>query len=76
MRDTWRSFAERAATRGLAVALSLRPVTAQADAALLRSILVNLFENAVDYTPAGGELAITVEPDPRGASIRVAISLS
>ena len=58
VRDTWRGFAPRAEERGLAVHLALAPGTAAADRALLRSILVNLFDNAVDYTPTGGGIAI------------------
>src|SRR5690606_6899006 len=45
--------------------------TTSADPALLRSILSNLFENAVDYTPPGGALAISVESRSRAAVVRV-----
>jgi signal transduction histidine kinase len=60
VRDVWRAFADRAAERRLAVAVSLVPTQAPADTALLRSILANLFDNAVDYAPTGGAVTIAV----------------
>ena len=59
--QAWESFAPRAAARGLRVSLDLEPVTAAADPALLRSVLNNLFENAVDYTPANGAISIALK---------------
>ncbi|MFI5335714.1 MAG: ATP-binding protein [Opitutales bacterium] len=55
----WQPFATRAADRGLKVQFSVTPATAQADPVLLHSILSNLFDNAVDYAPEGGEIAVT-----------------
>ena len=55
---TWRPFATRAQARGLRVDFSVASAEAQADPVLLRSILANLFDNAVDYTPAGGAITI------------------
>jgi len=69
--EVWRAFAARASGRGLDVAITTVPTTAAADPALLRSILTNLFENAVDYTPAGGALSIAVESLPGAALVRV-----
>lgn len=56
----WRPFAARAAARGLRVEITAGPAPASADPVLLRSILQNLFDNAVDYTPPGGEITIAV----------------
>jgi two-component system sensor histidine kinase QseC len=39
---------------------------------LLRSILGNLLENAVDYAPAGGEVRIHLMNDATGMVLRVA----
>ena len=55
----WRPFAVRAEARGLRASFAITPATVPADPALLRSILNNLFDNAVDYTPAGGEIDVT-----------------
>jgi signal transduction histidine kinase len=69
--ETWRPFATRAEAKGLRVKLELAPVNALADAALLRTVLVNLFDNAVEYTPAGGEIAIRVSGEGTRTTIRV-----
>ncbi len=72
VRDGWRPFAARAETRGLRADLVVAPASALADPVLLRSILANLFDNAVDYAPAGGTITITGEAGPAGVTLRVA----
>ena len=69
--EVWRPLAARAAERQLKVTWAKTPAPAQADAALLRSILGNLFENAVDYAPAGSAVAIDIEGGPAGARLRI-----
>ena len=73
-REVWRTFAPRAEARGLRVDFALTPATAPADLALLRSILANLYDNAVDYTPPGGAITVAVEAGPAGVTVRVANS--
>jgi two-component system sensor histidine kinase QseC len=69
--EAWRPLAARAAERQLKVSWDLAPASAQGDAALLRSILGNLFENAVDYAPVGGEVGIRIAGGAAGAQLRI-----
>jgi two-component system sensor histidine kinase QseC len=64
VQSVWRGFENRAAARELRVSFALAPVHALADPALLRSILTNLCENAVEYTPAGGEVHLAIAATP------------
>jgi two-component system sensor histidine kinase QseC len=66
---TWQPFAARAAERRLRFNARVPVGTVAVDPVLLRSILANLFDNAVDYAPEGGE--ITVAAEARGG-LRVA----
>ena len=70
--DVWRPFAARAAARELKVRFTIGPASADADPALLRSILANLCDNAVAYTPEGGEIDIAIENTDGRASVRLA----
>jgi len=56
--DAWRPFASRAAERSLTVQQTMAPCLTQADPVLLRSILTNLFDNAVDYSIPGALIEI------------------
>lgn len=69
---TWPPFAARAAERQLKVSFDVTPVELVADPALLRAILNNLFENAVDYASAGGEVRISVKQQADEVIISVA----
>lgn len=59
--DVWRPFAATAAQKLLAVSFAVAPVPVVADDTLLRSILVNLLDNAVDHTPSHGRIDIRLE---------------
>ena len=50
-----------------------KELTIQGDQQLLRQVLINLFSNAVKYTPEGGEILIAVEA-PDDSSIAIAVS--
>lgn len=71
VRQRWSRLAEKAAGRGLRVELDLAEVAVEADPALLRSILDNVLENAVEYASAPGLVKITV-PSDREALVSVA----
>jgi len=68
LRDAWQPFADRAAAKHLAVTWHLPDaLIVHTDPVLLRSILTNLIENAVDYTPAHGDIRFELD-DEAGAS--------
>ncbi len=74
--DTWHPFAERAAQKALPVTQNVSPKAAiESDPVLLRSILTNLFDNAVEYTGRSG--TITIEGGVNGDrfTLRVANSV-
>lgn len=55
IQGVWQPFAERAAGKELMVTVNATDgIEAQTDPVLLRSILTNLLDNAVEYTPRGG----------------------
>ncbi len=56
--ECWRPFAERAAAKSHRVEFSLEAVSLRTDSSLWRAMLSNLFDNAVEYTPAGGFIRI------------------
>lgn len=70
--EAWLPYAKKADARRLKVRLALEPANVAADPVLLRSILPNLFDNAADYTPEGGELVISVTAGEPVVVLRVA----
>jgi signal transduction histidine kinase len=54
------------------LAPDLPPV--RADARAVRTVLGQLLENAVKYSPSGGNIGIGVCPDPEGANVVVVVS--
>ena len=64
--------AEAAAAKEIAVCLAAEPLpTVLADQGRLEQVLVNLLDNAIKYTPAGGRVALTVATE--GEFLRIAV---
>ncbi len=61
MQETWRPLVARAQAHQLNLHFELTPITAFTDPVLLRSILTNLFDNAVEYAPEGGDIDVTLD---------------
>ena len=58
----WRPYQDGAASRSLNVSFDLpKDATIQTDPVLLHSILANLLENAMEYTPQGGKVCLRGE---------------
>jgi signal transduction histidine kinase len=73
IQDAWEAVAEAARHRGVALAAS--PATeAQrvwADAEALHQVFINLFDNAIRHTPAGGRITVAALKDGGATSIEV-----
>ena len=61
-----------AATRNVGFVTVLQPdVSVNADDGLFRQLVTNLLDNAVQYTPPGGSVTVSVESDAASATITV-----
>jgi two-component system sensor histidine kinase TctE len=69
--DAVRLWVPRAIVRGLDLGFELEPAQVTGDARLLRELVDNLIDNAINYTPAGG--AITLRTGMRGAQAWLAV---
>lgn len=76
LEHTWKGFEPRAAAKSLRVEWALAAGKCETDPVLLRSILTNLFENAVEYAPMGGAVRIGSVSESDGISIYVANTAS
>ena len=67
-----RSMQTLAAASGIALEWrSPGDVQFRGDEALLRRLLINLLDNAIRYTPPGGQVSASLEADPAAARIRI-----
>jgi heavy metal sensor kinase len=61
-----------AKTHGVALEFKpMAPMTVQGDRAHLRRLLLNLVDNGIKYTPAGGMVTVTLQRDGQYATLRV-----
>jgi two-component system sensor histidine kinase CreC len=61
-----------AAARSIAIAIAAdAPAWADGDALLLRRAVSNLLDNAIDFSPDGGTVEVSLACSPRSAEIRV-----
>ena len=67
----WRGCAKRAASREVRVTVTTGAAQADADPTLLGSIVANLCDNAVDYTPPGGEIQVGVDSVDGRVALRI-----
>lgn len=59
LESIWWPFSEKAAERKLEISRDVPDgAEIESDPVLLRSILTNLFDNAVEYTPSGGKIQV------------------
>ena len=73
LKDCWGEFAYRAAERDLRVTFQLpESCRLTTDRTRFRLVLSNVFDNAVTYTDAGGELTIALHVDDGQVRARVA----
>jgi len=71
VRGCWEPFAARAAARGVALELRVEPALAcSIDVELLRAVLQNLLENAVDYAPASAVVQVVGQAADGGLELR------
>ena len=65
--------AERAAQKRIALTSDVEPpVAVRADGRALEHVLVNLIDNAIKYTPAGGKVTVSAERGERDVVLSVA----
>lgn len=55
----------------LSLSIPSEPVEIDGDPTRVRQVLSNLLTNAAQYTPRGGSIAVSVEPGPAFATVRV-----
>ena len=65
------SLHESASVKGLTLDTRTMPAWVLGDVARLQQIVVNLLTNAIQFTPAGGSITVSLQSDAQNAVIRV-----
>jgi len=70
--EVWGTLAPRAAAGALTFAMRVDPgTTLSADPQAARQIMLNVLDNAVRYTPAGGSVAVAAGTGPGGVWVEI-----
>jgi signal transduction histidine kinase len=72
VRDTVELFRQQAADGGVALTCAAAAVAVEGDRQLLQEVATNLVANAVQYTPAGGAIRVSLAKDHHEATLSVA----
>lgn len=74
LQDVSQEFQLQAEQKGLSLKIdgNLEQCQVVADIGLMQRVLENLVRNAIRYTPAGGEVCLSVEPKPNAVAVSVA----
>ncbi|MBU1878663.1 MAG: cell wall metabolism sensor histidine kinase WalK, partial [Chloroflexi bacterium] len=71
-RESAERLAPQAASRGVRVEVAATgPAVARVDPYRIQQVLVNLLDNAIKYSPAGGVVTVTVAPEEAGLCVSV-----
>ncbi|HKQ10509.1 MAG TPA: ATP-binding protein [Rhizomicrobium sp.] len=69
LEKSFRGFSTRARAKDLHVRWDLEASSVETDSTLVQSILTNLYENAVEYTPKGGEIFVSCKDESGAVTI-------
>jgi signal transduction histidine kinase len=72
--QAWNPFEAPAKQKNCALTLDVCPMQVSADPVLVRSILSNLMENAVEYSPGASAIKVTLTGEPAAFSLAVSNS--
>lgn len=74
LHDVAQEFELDASARGIAIKVDTHESTAQvqADIGLMQRVLENLLRNALEYTPRGGQITVSLAPHPDRVAVSVA----
>jgi two-component system, OmpR family, sensor histidine kinase TctE len=69
--DAAADFVTLAARKGIEIEFELKPIAVRGSPLMLRELLVNLLDNAVNYTPAEGRILVRLDADGSNVALSV-----